>query len=61
MRPEVEQLYLQLKRETEGLDAIYEDYIIRLLGEDGFMLLRKHKHLITCGTINGRTLYTLNE
>lgn len=49
-----------LRVETYGLDAVYEDYIIRLVGQDGFDILREKKYLTTCGSVNGRTLYTLN-
>lgn len=54
-----DRVYFELAKECQGLDAVYEDYIIRLVGEEGFDILRKTKHLTTCGSINGRTLYTL--
>jgi hypothetical protein len=50
----------ELARECEGLDAVYEDYIIRLVGEEGFEALRDAKILTSCGSINGRNLYTIN-
>lgn len=49
----------EVVRECEGLDAVYEDYIIRLVGEEGFEALRDAKILTSCGSINGRNLYTL--
>lgn len=61
VKDHVDRVYLQVRRETLGLDAIYEDYIIRLVGEEGFELLREGKYLTTCGSVNGRNLYTLNE
>lgn len=54
-------IYNVVKKESEGLDAIYEDYIIYLIGATGFENLRAMKLLTTCGSVNGRTLYTLNE
>ena len=50
----------KLQSEAQGLDAIYEDYIIHVIGEEGFELLREKRYLTTCGSINGRNLYTLN-
>lgn len=59
-RVEIDILYDTVKDASKGFDAIYEDYIISLVGEDGFYNLRKAKLLTTCGSINGRNLYTLN-
>lgn len=56
----LDRVYHALARECQGLDAIYEDYIINLIGEEGFELLRYEKVLTVCGSINGRTLYVLN-
>ena len=58
MRPEV--LYSIVEAAGRGMDALYEDFIIHLVGEEGFQVLRTHKKLCTCGSINGRNLYTLN-
>lgn len=44
---------------TRGMDAVYEDYLIYLVGEEGFYILRKNKLLESCGSINGRNLYTI--
>lgn len=59
MKHFVDKVYHAVARESQGLDAIYEDYIIRLVGEEGFELLREQKVLTTCGSVNGRNLYTL--
>ena len=59
MKQYADKVYFEVVRNAQGLDAIYEDYIIRLVGEEGFDILREAKHLITCGSINGRSLYTL--
>ena len=57
---DADRAYDILKRECSGMDAIYEDYIISLVGATGFSLLRNRKLLGLCGSINGRTLYVLN-
>lgn len=48
-----------LKKECQGMDAIYEDYILELVGTKGLEALIKDKRLETCGVINGRQLYVL--
>lgn len=54
-----DKVYDVVAQECQGLDAVYGDYIIRLVGEDGFDILREGKFITTCGSVNGRTLYTL--
>ena len=54
-------VYEVVKDATVGFDAIYEDYIIHLVGAEGFDILREKKLLCVCGSINGRNLYVLNE
>ena len=44
-----------------GIDAMYEDYIIYLIGEEGFWILRRNGVLESCGSIDGRRLYTVTE
>lgn len=56
-----DELYEVVKGSTRGMDAAYEDYLIRLVGEEGFDILRIHKLLQACGSINGRNLYVLCE
>lgn len=56
----MDKVYFAVARECQGMDAIYEDYIISLVGEEGFDILREEKVLTTCGSIDGRNLYTLN-
>ena len=53
------QIYQIVKKETNRLDAIYEDYIISLVGSDGFDILRENNMIESCESINGRSLYTL--
>lgn len=55
------QIYTIVKNECEGLDAVYEDYIINLVGLYGLLILRGNKLLETCGVVNGRQLYSLIE
>lgn len=54
-------IYNVARRGSNGLDAIYEEYIIDLVGLDGLAMLIENKLLETCGVINGRQLYTLIE
>lgn len=60
MKQYADRVYHALARECQDLDAIYEDYIIKLVGEEGFDILREQRVLTTCGSINGRNLYTLD-
>lgn len=57
----VDYVYDIVKKESEGLDAMYEDYIIHLVGVAGLQSLLAHKLLESCGVVNGRQLYTLCE
>lgn len=54
-----DQLYFVVKEEFEGLDSIYEDALIHLIGTYGVYILKENKLLETCGIINGRQLYVL--
>lgn len=54
-----EYIYNYIKEECGDLDCIYEDFIIRLVGELGLLSLKKNQHIETCGVINGRQLYVL--
>lgn len=55
----VDYIYNIVKSELEGFDAIYEDYIINLVGFAGLNALRLHNYVETCGFMEGRQLYTL--
>lgn len=46
---------------SRGMDAVYEDYVIYLIGQEGFDILRRNKVLESCGSIDGRNLYTVKE
>ena len=54
-----EEVYNIVKMETEGLDSVYKDYILRLVGVFGFNALYGHKLIESCGVVNGRQLYVL--
>ena len=60
MKQFIDKVYEVVEVAGDKLDALYEDYIISLVGEEGFELLRSEGFLTTCGSINGRTLYVLS-
>lgn len=52
--------YLQmLKTAYPKAEAIYEDAIIRICGEEGLMSLRKNRLIELCGVLEGRRLYAI--
>lgn len=55
----VDYVYDIIKLESDGLDAIYKDYIIYNVGVFGFNELYKHKLIESCGVVNGRHLYVV--
>lgn len=55
----VDYVYTILAAKVEGLDSIYEDYIVRIIGEAGLTELRSAGYLESCGVVNGRQLYVL--
>lgn len=55
----VEEVYKFLRQDSVGLEAVYEDYIIQLIGRYGLNALIEARYLETCGVVNGRQLYTL--
>lgn len=57
----VDYVYNMVSTECQGLDSIYEDYIIRLVGIYGLNALEMYQLVETCGIVNGRQLYTLLE
>ena len=54
-----EEIYKVVKNGSLGFDAIYENYILELVGVEGLEILRKNRLIETCGVINGRQLYVL--
>lgn len=55
----VDHVYEIVESELEGFDAIYEDYILNLVGYAGLNALRMYKYIETCGIVGGRQLYVL--
>lgn len=55
----VDYVYNIVKNDTEGLDAIYKDYILQMVGVYGFNALLGNDLLEGCGSVNGRALYAL--
>jgi hypothetical protein len=54
-----EEIFKIVKNESLGLDAVYESYILELVGVEGLEILRKNRLIETCGVVNGRQLYVL--
>ena len=57
----LDRVYLLVKDELEGMDAVYEETILDLVGQHGLRALKENKLLEACGVLNGRQLYTLLE
>lgn len=55
----VKAVYDIVRLDCEGMDAIYKDYIIRLVGVYGFNALHINRLIESCGVVNVRELYTL--
>lgn len=54
-----EKIYNIIKENSVGLDSIYSDYIVHMVGMVGLNTLKEHKLIEGCGSINGRKLYIL--
>ena len=48
-----------LKRKYPGMETLYEDTIVSLIGEEGLYILRTHHLIETCGNLEGRKLYAI--
>ena len=57
----VDYVYDIVRLDTEGMDAIYKDYIIQMVGVYGFNALYEARLIEGCGVVNGRYLYVLCE
>jgi hypothetical protein len=57
----VDYVYDIVRLDCAGLDSIYKDYILQMVGVYGFNALLEHKLLESCGVINGRRLFVLCE
>ena len=58
-REYVKSVYDIVRLDCEGMDAIYADYILQMVGVYGFNALHINKLIEACGVVNGRQLYTL--
>lgn len=61
MKTYVDYVYEIIKSDTEGLDDIYRDTIIHLVGVHGFNALYDARLLEGCGSVNARELYVLAD
>lgn len=57
----VDYIYEIVKNESKNFDAIYQDYILELVGVIGLQALVENDLLEGCGSVNGRQLYVLCE
>ena len=55
----VDYVYDIVRLDCEGMDSIYKDYIIQMVGVYGFNALVEYKLIESCGVINERKLYVL--
>lgn len=55
----VKQVYDIVAAETEGLEAVYGNFIRHLVGIVGLETLVYHNLIESCGVVNGKQLYTL--
>lgn len=54
-------VYEIVRKEAGKMDAIYEDFIIHLVGVCGLAALKERGLLEPCGILNGRQLYVMCE
>lgn len=59
MTEATKEIYEYLKDRCEGLDVIYEETILALVGSYGLVVLKDAKLLKTHDVLNGRKVYTL--
>lgn len=55
----VDYVYEMIKNESRNLDALYQDYILEMVGVLGMQALIENKLVETCGVVNGRQLFVL--
>ena len=56
---DLDEIYNRVKTECKGLSMIYEGYLIELVGQRGFKLLKENGLLEDCGVIHDRQMYVL--
>lgn len=54
-----DRLYEVVREASEGFSTVYKDYLIELVGEDGFENLRRRGLVELRGSRNGRELYVV--
>lgn len=59
MKTYADYVYDIVKLESYGLDAVYRDFIVNIVGVFGLNALLEHKLIEGCGVVNGRKLYAL--
>lgn len=57
----VDYVYEIVKNEGRNFDALYQSYILELVGIMGMDALLENKLLEACGVVNGRQLFVLCE
>lgn len=55
----VDYVYDIVRLDCEGMDSIYKDYILQMVGVYGFNALHQEHLIESCGVVNGRQLYVL--
>jgi hypothetical protein len=61
MKTYIDYVYEIVEEECKDIDAIYEDFIVQLVGTRGLYALINCRLLEACGVLHGRQLYTLLE
>ena len=59
MKTYADEVYDIVAYEAKGLDSIYEEYILELVGLYGLITLKHYNMVETYGVVNGRQLYVL--
>lgn len=55
----VDYIYKIIKNESRNWDAIYQDFILEMVGAFGMQALLENNLIESCGVVNGRQLYVL--
>lgn len=57
----VDYIYKIIENESKNWDAIYQDFILEMVGAFGMQALLENNLIESCGVVNGRQLYVLCE
>lgn len=55
----VDYVYEIVRKESQNFDAVYQDYVLELVGVKGLQALLDNGLLEACGVVNGCQLYVL--